>query len=433
MNEMTHALTGIDLRTEAERADSLSTEAFDIPDHPGDGQHDSRETASVWIPGLVNMHDHLRTFMPAHRLSEGAALSQVITAAAETQAAATAADYGALTALAAARNLLAGTTTVVDHVYPVTRDDVLQAVIDAHARVGIRAKIALGILTRGHSGTVTTVEESIRLADRAVDSKISREDLFLAPVSLRQNRPGDYRTAARAAERLGVRLYTHIAETAAEVDQCRAEHGLTPVEFLYESGFLQPGTVLAHAIHLSERDIELLRATESAVAYCPTNHLKFAKGFAPVAELLDAGVRVTLGVDGMESMFHEMRHAIFAQGQANSNPGVLSSETAFEMATSSARTVLGSEYEDSVRLDFSTPGMQPVADAMWTTVHRAGPAQVTTVVLNGEAVVHDGELTRVDPLELAQDAVQATRRLAERTHRPAALQDIPMKTTKRDS
>lgn len=367
------------------------------------------------LPGLVNMHDHLRAFLPTGRHSEGAPLSQVITAAASTQAAATPEHYRALTALASARNLLAGATTVVDHVYPLHRPGLAEAVIAGHADVGIRGYLALGIMTRGDERICTSVADIVKIAAGLADEVLPAERLYLAPVSLRQNAAEDYADAARAADDLGVRLYTHIAETAEEVRDCVAAHGVRPVELLYQSGFLRPGTVLVHGIHLDDRDIELIARTETSVVYCPTNHLRFAKGFAPVPKLLEAGVRVTLGVDGMESLFHEMRHAIFAQGEAAGRPGVLDSESVFRMATSGAAQVLGMRANDVVRVDLSGPACQPLIDPLWTVVHRGSPAMVTDVSVDGRTVVQGGQLTLADSGELAQAATVATQELADLT------------------
>ncbi|TDE95905.1 hypothetical protein EXU48_06510 [Occultella glacieicola] len=382
----------------------------------GDG---ARHTAAAaLLPGLINMHDHLRSFLPTGRASEGASLATAITASSATQAVAGPAEYRALTALSAARQVRAGVTTVVDHVYPLHRDGLLEAVVAGHRAVGLRGYLALGIMTRGAERLCTSVEDVVALAERAADVLLPREQLYLAPVSMRSNAPDDYAVAARAAERLGVRLYTHIAETQAEVDACRAEHGVRPVELLHHAGFLRPGTVLVHGVRLSDAEIELIAASGAVVAYCPTNHLRFAKGFAPVVDLLDAGATVTLGVDGMESPFHEMRQAIYAQGQAAGDPGALTSSRAFDMATGAGARALGLpagfDAGDLVRLDLTAPAVQPLADPVWSVVHRAAPAHVTDVVVAGRHILRDGALTVADDVALAEEASSVVRDLAAR-------------------
>ncbi|CAM3377086.1 amidohydrolase family protein [Occultella aeris] len=385
------------------------------------------------LPGLVNMHDHLRAFLPTGRASEGMPLATAITSSAAAQAVAGQDDYRALTALGAARQVHAGVTTVVDHVYPLHRDGLLEAVVEGHRAVGLRGYVALGIMTRGAADLCTSVEDVIGLAERAADVLLPREQLYLAPVSMRSNAPDDYAVAARAAERLGVRLYTHIAETQAEVDACHAEHGVRPVELLHHSGFLRPGTVLVHGVRLSDAEIALIAGSGAVLAYCPTNHLRFAKGFAPVTDLLAAGAAVTLGVDGMESPFHEMRQAVYAQGQAAGDPGALTSAQAFDMATGAGARALGLpeglDGADLVRIDLTAPALQPLADPVWSVVHRAAPAHVTDVVVAGRHILRDGELTAADDVAIAEEAASVIRSLAARTGSSVPqFWDIPSRT-----
>src|SRR5699024_11926614 len=102
--------------------------------------------------------------------------------------------------------------------------------------VGIRGYVALGIMTRGQAELCTSVAEIADLAERAADQLLPKEQLYLAPVSLRQNEASDYAEAAAAADRLGLRLYTHIAETPAEVEACLAQHGARPPALLHRAG-----------------------------------------------------------------------------------------------------------------------------------------------------------------------------------------------------
>lgn len=405
-------------------ATALLTPGAQLSVRAADSEHDSLARGAALLPGLVNMHDHLRAFLPTGRASEGVPLTTAITSSSAVQAVAEPDDYQVLTALAAARQALAGVTSVVDHVYPLHRPGLLEAVVAGHREVGIRASVALGIMTRGQAELCTSVSEIVSLAERAADQLLPKDQLYLAPVSLRQNEASDYAEAAAAADRLGLRLYTHIAETPAEVEASLAQHGVRPLELLHRAGFLRPGTVVVHGVQLTDAEIELVAATGTVVAYCPTNHLRFAKGVAPVVDLLNAGATVTLGIDGMESPFHEMRQAAYAQGQAAGDPGALGSSAAFEMATSAGAQALrlpyGFEGGDLVRLDLTGPHCQPLVDPVWSIVHRAGPGDVTDVVVDSRAIVRDGELVLADRYALAEKAAATIRRLAER-----AGSDVP--------
>jgi 5-methylthioadenosine/S-adenosylhomocysteine deaminase len=376
------------------------------------------------LPGLVNAHDHLRSLVPPSRAGESMSLTTAIAAANDLQLAVEPDDYRVMTMVGAARQVRAGTTTVVDHVYPLHRPGLLEAVVAGHNAVGVRGFVALGVMTRGVADLCTSVQDVVAVAEAAADTLLPKEQLYLAPVSLRQNERDDYREVAEAAQRLGLRTYTHIAELPSEVEACVAQHGMRPIELLHEAGFLMPGTVLVHGVVPDDREIELVAQSGAALVYCPTNHLRFAKGFAPVVDMLDAGVPVMLGVDGMESLFHEMRQAVYAQGQARSAPGALSSAQAFSMATRTSAAVLGLpagfDGGDCVRLDTSGPQWHPMADPVWSVVHRGAPADVTDVVVAGRPILRDGELVAVDQHALAHEAADVAQRLARRagTHVP---------------
>ena len=197
---------------------------------------------------------------------------------------------------------------------------------------------------------------------------------------------------------------------------------MRPVELLHSLGFLRPGTILVHCLHLTDEEIGLLAETGTQVAYCPTNHLKLAKGFAPVVEMLEAGVLVGLGVDGMESLQHEMRQSIYAQGQAQRNTAALGSAATFAMATDRGAQALAvpgvtgtlTDAPDLVRLDTSRSAIQPLVDPVWSIVNRTSPQDVTDVVIDGTTVVRDRTLVTADEDTLVDAAAFTTRRLAER-------------------
>lgn len=352
----------------------------------------------------------------------------MVAAAGAVGTAVTAEDYRVLTTLAATRLVRSGVTSVVDHAYPVGRPGLLQAVVDGHTAAGIRGAVAVGVQTTGDPALCSTPDEAAALLRDAADRIIPAELLFLAPVSLRQADLAAYAACADLTAGTGIRLYTHLAESATEVQQCRAEHGLTPVALMARIGFLRPGTVLVHCVHLDDTDIQVLADTGTQVVYCPSNHLRFAKGYAPVVALRDAGVTVALGIDGMGDLFTEMRQAAYAQGSAQGRPGVLSARQVLGMATIDGARILGipgvnddfspGSAADAVVVDTAGLHLQPLADPLYAVVHKAQGSDVRDVIIDGRPVVRDGQSCLVDERELAARARDITRALAIRAGRP---------------
>jgi 5-methylthioadenosine/S-adenosylhomocysteine deaminase len=376
-------------------------------------------TGMVVMPGMVNLHDHLRDLTPGIRLGEGLKLDALLRRYWELGRAAGAAEYRVGAALLSAKLLRAGVTSVVDHLYTFHSPGLAEASVEGYAATGVRWFLARGIMTRPYrpiSESIRTALKGIRdLADRVVP----RERLFVAPVSFRQAVPAEYVQARRLADRLGLRTYTHVAETPAEVETVRREHGARPVELLHRIGFAGADTTLVHCVYLSAREVRMLARSGATVVHCPSNHMRLAKGVSPVPALLRAGANVGLGVDMMDDLFAEMRQEVLMQGLHHSDPGVITPRTALEMATARGAVGLGLGQElgriepgrraDLVCVDLSAPHLQPVLDPVWTLVHRAHGHDVAHVVVDGEVVVRDGRLVRVDEEALVEEAREVTR------------------------
>jgi formimidoylglutamate deiminase len=105
------------------------------------------------------------------------------------------------------------------------------------------------------------------------------------------------REIARYAAEAGIVRHVHAAEQPRELDEVRAEHGCTPIELLAETGFLGPTTSVVHAIHVSDRDVELLAESGSIVVTCPTTEGNLGDGWFPALRHATAGVRIAVGSD----------------------------------------------------------------------------------------------------------------------------------------
>jgi cytosine/adenosine deaminase-related metal-dependent hydrolase len=366
------------------------------------------------MPGMIDLHDHLRDLTPGIRLGEGLKLDAMLRRFWELGRSAGPDEYRVGAALMTASRLKAGVTSVVDHLYTFHQPGLAEASVEGYGTTGIRWFMARGIMTRPYK----PISESIRTALRAIrdlaDGLVPKERLFVAPVSFRQAIPSEYVEARKLADRLGLRTYTHVAETASEVDSIRKEHGARPVELLHRIGFAGADTTLVHCVLLSAAEIRMLARSGATVVHCPTNHMRLAKGVTPVPKLLAAGVNVGMGIDQMDDLFSELRQEILMQGLENSNPGVVTPRTSIEMATARGAVGVGMGEDlgrievgrraDLVCVDVSAAHLQPVLDPIWTLVHRAHGHDVAHVVVDGEVVVRDGKLVRVDEQALIEEA-----------------------------
>jgi 5-methylthioadenosine/S-adenosylhomocysteine deaminase len=380
-------------------------------------------------PGLINLHDHLRDLTPGIRLGEGLKLDAMLRRFWELGRAAGPDEYRVGAALGSAKLLKAGVTSAVDHLYPFHRPGLTEASVEGYSSTGIRWFVARGIMTRPYRPISEGIRRALRAIQDLADRLVPRERLFVAPVSFRQAVPSEYVEARRLADRLGIGVYTHVAETPAEIEMIRREHGARPVELLHKIGFAGPDAILVHCVYLSAAEIRMLAKGGATAVHCPSNHMRLAKGVSPVPKLLAAGANVGMGIDQMDDLFTEMRQEVLMQGLHHSNPGVMTPQAAMEMATVRGAAALGLGDElgrievgrraDLLCVDVSPAHLQPVLDPVWTLVHRVHGHDVAHVVVDGRVVVKDGKLTQVDEGALVEEARDVARAYLRRAGVPA--------------
>jgi cytosine/adenosine deaminase-related metal-dependent hydrolase len=231
--------------------------------------------------------------------------------------------------------------------------------------------------------------------------------------------------SAALARRLGLPLHTHLAETVDEAEYCRELYGSTPVEYLSQHGWLADDVWCAHCIHLSERDVVTFAATGTGVAHCPTSNLRLGAGVAPVRDLLGAGVRVGLGVDGSASnergdlCFETKQALLVARGRGG--PAAMTAREALRIATRGGASVLRRDDLGSLEpgncADFAVWNVDRLelggaSDAVAGLVLSA-PHRPERVYVGGEAIVTGGALVHADESEIAREQRAQARRFSE--------------------
>jgi cytosine/adenosine deaminase-related metal-dependent hydrolase len=229
--------------------------------------------------------------------------------------------------------------------------------------------------------------------------------------------------SATLARRLGLGLHTHLAETVEEDAYCRETYGCTPVEYLERVGWLAEDVWCAHCIHLSDAEIRRFGSRGVGVAHCPTSNLRLGAGVAPVRELLDAGVRVGLGVDGSASsergdLFAEVKQALLV-ARGRGGPAAMTAREALRLATRGGAALLRREdigsLEPGKRADLAvwrTDGLRlGGAEDLVAALVLSGPHRVDMLLVGGEAAVRNSELVGADEQEIAREHRKEAARL----------------------
>jgi cytosine/adenosine deaminase-related metal-dependent hydrolase len=386
---------------------------------------------AVVTPGLVNTHHHLWQNLTRARAQEENLFGWLkalypVWAALDDEA-----EYAAARA-GLAELALSGCTTVFDHHYlfPPGAAGLLEAEIRAARELGVRIVASRGSMDLGESDgglppdaivekrddVLSATEQAAGLADGA------HVEIAVAPCSPFSVTRELMTESAELARRLGLRLHTHLAETAEEEEFSRERYGCTPVEYVEELGWLAEDVWHAHCVHLSKEDVSKFGKSGVGVAHCPTSNMRLGAGIAPVRELLDAGVRVGLGVDGSASnergdLLFDVKQALLV-ARARGGPKALTARDALRLGTRGGAEVLGrddiGELSPGKRADFAVwrtdvlelgGASDLVAGLVFSAPHR-----VDRLYVAAEAVVRDGELVRADEEEIAREH----RRHAER-------------------
>jgi cytosine/adenosine deaminase-related metal-dependent hydrolase len=384
---------------------------------------------AVVTPGLVNTHHHLYQTLTRAQAQQADLFTWLKTlypiwARLDAESEFAAARTG-LAELA-----LAGCTTVFDHHYVFPRDQsgLAEALLRAAEEIGVRLVFGRGSMDLGESeGGLppdSLVEDLDTILEQTETLARSGVDIAVAPCSPFSVTKELMRESAELARRLGVPLHTHLAETAEEEAYCRELYGCTPVEYLEELDWLAEDVWCAHCVHLSESEVQRFADTGTGVAHCPTSNLRLGAGVAPVRDLLDAGARVGLGVDGSASnersdLFLEVKQALLV-ARGRGGPKAMTARDALRLATRGGGEVLRrndiGSLEPGRHADIAvwrTDGLElggaadPVAGLVFSAPHR-----VDRLFVGGKEVVREGRLVQADEDEIAREHRVQARRFA---------------------
>ena len=226
--------------------------------------------------------------------------------------------------------------------------------------------------------------------------------LTLAPHAIYTVHENTLRQIAERSAAENLPVHIHLSETAYEVEQCKVLHKASPVEYLDKLGLLSERTVAAHAVHLSDKDIELLSERKVTVSYNPCSNYKLSSGKFRFRSLMDAGVNITFGTDGCASsdnlsMFDEMKFgALGAKNEQNSSTACSVREI-FDCATRcgaeafniNAGVIAEGRKADMVLIDLDTPMMIADHDPVSNLVYSADSSCVDTVICNGRVLMQN--------------------------------------------
>jgi cytosine/adenosine deaminase-related metal-dependent hydrolase len=391
----------------------------------GDAPAESEDLGgAVVTPGLVNTHHHLYQTLTRARAQEADLFTWLQTLYPTWARLDDEMEYAAARC-GLAELALSGCTTVFDHhyVFPRGVSGLVEAELRAAGELGVRIVATRGSMDLGESDGGLPPDSLVEdldaiLADTErlaglVDGAMTQ--IAVAPCSPFSVTTRLMEESAALGRRLGLQLHTHLAETVEEDAYCRELYGCSPVEYLERVGWIASDVWCAHCVHLAAGEVRAFGEHGVGVAHCPTSNLRLGAGVAPVRDLLDAHVRVGLGVDGSASnergdLFTEVKQAMLvARGRGGGD--ALTAREALRLGTRGGaevlrRTDIGS-LEPGKRADLAvwrTDGLEfGGAEDLVANLVLSGPHRVDRLLVGGEDVVRGGALVRADEQEIARE------------------------------
>ena len=396
-------LTGASVAIEDRLITAISSARID--ERPGDVVIDAH--GGIVMPGLVNAHTHLAMTL-LRGVADGTDLEAFLATLLPIEGALVDAEVAATgNELAAVELLRSGCTAALDmYFFP-------GSARAAAARVGIA--VHTGPVFIEFPGPDDLVWPARLAWSRRYLEAQDADNRWVCPHSTYLLSEDQLRDVAVLAGETGARVHVHAAETIAEIAQVAQRHGgRTPVQVLADVGLLHDRTVLAHAVHVTDADIDLIAAAGAHVSHNPASNAKLASGLAPVRKMLDAGVNVALGTDGASSandldLWMAMRLASFLPSIMHGDPGEITATDVVRMATMNGAKALGrrsthgsvevGKVADVVVLDGRAAAITPSHDPLSTLAYSTSRAEVSHVFVAGAHVVDGGRVVTV-PVDL---------------------------------
>jgi 5-methylthioadenosine/S-adenosylhomocysteine deaminase len=327
-----------------------------------------------------------------------------------------------------AESLLAGSTSVMD------MWRFMEGAAEVATELGIRATLVPYVADEEGFDFFESIDSNRRLLERYAVAAGGRVRAWVGLEHLMYCTPECFAQALALMDEFDAGLHTHSSETTWEVEESLRRWQRRPIEVFHDRGILGPHTVVAHAVWLSDREIELLAATGTAVAHCPTSNMKLAAGAARVGDLRRAGVRVGLGTDGEKEnnnldLIEEMKTAALLQKVTTMDPTTGDPWDMLALATCEGAHALGlaattGSLEPGKRADVimialtglhTTPVMHDdLFNVAAHVVFAASGRDVRDVWIDGVPVVRDGVPRMFDPGRVRAEAQAAAEELFER-------------------
>lgn len=368
------------------------------------------------LPGLINSHGHLGSAFLRGAGDDIPLMTWLKTVMWPNEQKFTEEIVKNAASLAMVEMVKSGTTTFLD-MYHLYMDKMAELAISSEMRT---------VLCRGMIGLCPDREqdekiaESIQLFHDYNGVNKGKVTVALSPHAPYTCPPSFMIKVVDAAKKNGMWIHTHLAETKGEVDRHIAEHGVSPVKHMDDLGLFDVPSLIAHGVHLTVEDLHILCEKNVSVAHNPMSNLKLGSGIAPIPDMINKGITISLGTDSTASnnnldLFEEMRFAALIHKGTHEDPTVTTSEMILRMATNWGAKALQLEKLGKIKAGYQAdfilvnPNSAHLLPSdkkrvLSHLVYSAKGSDVTDSFVGGVHIMKDKELLSLDEEKIIFEA-----------------------------
>ena len=379
-------------------------------------------TDKLLMPGLINCHSHIpMTLMRG--VGSGLPLHEwLFDSIFPIEDKLVAEDIAAASRYALLEMIAGGTTSFSDmYFFPAMT-------AEAVAEAGMKANLNRCVQCFVDGQTVEQtyqIPESLALFDKYHNTENGRIRIDFSVHAEYTCKPHIVEAYSRMCAERGGRMHIHLAETAREQQECIDRYGKTPTEWFESLGTFDAPTAAAHCVAVTESDMDILAKHGVSVVHNPTSNMKLGSGFAPIRRMIDKGINVTLGTDGVASnnnlnMFEEMHLADIIHDGYHNDPTHIDSAWVLDMATVNGAKLQGRDdtgvldcgkKADIIALDLSKPHLYPNFDTVALITCSAQASDVCMTMVDGKILYENGVFLTLDADKVYADMKSAVARL----------------------
>ncbi len=381
-----------------------------VSDSLPNGLHSKQEIdgrGKIAMPGLVNAHSHSAMTLMRNYADDIALESWLFNNIFPIEAKLTENDVYWGTMLGIVEMLKSGVVAFAD-MY-MFMDEVARAVTET----GIKANICKSPIQFFEGGELKRLDKSqgtIDYYNKYHNFADGRIKVFVEIHSTYMFDEKTLKNAAALAKQLNTGIHIHLLETVAEVESSKRDYGMTSVEICKNTGVLDVPVLAAHCVHMTDSDLEIIKAMGCSIAHNPTSNLKLGSGIARVPQMLEMGINVCLGTDGAASnnnlnMFEEMNLAALIHKGVAMDPQLMNANTVLKMGTCNGAKALGfgdsgiikqGMKADIILVDTDKPHFYPKNNPMSAIIYSAQASDVDTVIIDGKIIMQERLFKSID-------------------------------------